>query len=354
MNVLLHSRFYPNIGGIETVAGLLTREWHRAGIGVAVVSDVSCAPDRRREFPFSVHHRPGPGTWLELMRWADVFVHMNLSLRALWPWLRFRRPLIAVHESCYFVSRQNDRDWKENLKLRCARSIAGNIAASQYIARAIGVDCEVIPNPYDDSLFHPGEGKPLQAELAFVGRLVSDKGCDLLIEALEQLRRRGLRPRLTIVGDGPQRARVNRLATALGLNDQVSFAGAQTAEKVADLLRQHAIIVVPSLWDEPFGIVALEGAACGCVVLAADGGALPEVVGPTGMTFRRGDSADLATKLGELLDHPDRWSRYRAAAPAHLARFRPTRIAQQYLAVFERARSGQRERSVKIALPETK
>jgi glycogen(starch) synthase len=93
--------------------------------------------------------------------------------------------------------------------------------------------------------------------------------------------------------------------------------------------------LVPSVWHEPFGIVALEGIACGCAVVGTAGGGLPDAIGPCGVTVPNGDAAALAEAIAALLDDPDRIAAYRAAAPAHLARHRPRRVAEEYLRVME-------------------
>ncbi|MGI8436342.1 MAG: glycosyltransferase, partial [Chthoniobacterales bacterium] len=92
----------------------------------------------------------------------------------------------------------------------------------------------------------------------------------------------------------------------------------------------------PSRYDEPFGVVALEGIASGCVVVGSSGGGLLEAIGPCGLTFPNADIAALTTLLERLLGSPGECARLRAHAPEHLARFHPTRIAQQYLALFQR------------------
>ena len=336
MRVLLHTRFYPNMGGIETVAWLLAHEWQRLGEQVTGVSDVACAPAQRRELPFPVHYRPSIQCWLKLMRRADVFVHMNVSLKALWPLALVRRPWVVVHQGCYEVDRSGKRDWREKLKLK-SMSFATNVAASCAIARRIARPAVVIPNPFDSTLFQTTSSVAKQCELAFVGRLVSDKGCDQLIQALELLRNEGLTPRLTIIGDGPERAALEQMVQAGQLTGQVRFTGGLDQRGVAEELRRHEIMVVPSLWEEPFGVVALEGAACGCVVLGSDGGGLPEAIGPAGRTFRRGDVNDLVLKLSHLLQHTEEWSRYRAAAKAHLAKHQPRAVAARYLEILRRA-----------------
>ncbi len=333
MKILLHTRFYPNVGGIETVAWLLAHEWQRQGEQVTVVSDVVCPPEQRRELPFPVHYRPSIRCWLQLMRSADVFVHMNLSLKALWPVLLVPRPLVAVHHGFYVVDRTGRQDWRERLKLKLMAR-AANIAVSEAVARRLPVPCAVIPNPVDVSLFQTSQTTVRNRDLVFVGRLVSDKGAALLVQALDRLRQNGLTPQLTIIGDGPERAVLEQQVAALKLSSQIHFTGSQPQAQVAQRLRQHQILVVPSLWEEPFGVVALEGAACGCVVLGSDGGGLPEAIGPTGTTFKRGEVDDLVLKLSHLLRHPEVWSSYRAAAPAHWERHQPALIARRYLEVF--------------------
>jgi len=271
------------------------------------------------------------------MREHDVFIHFNISLRALWPLLFIRRPFIATHHGFYVTDKFGHRDWRERLKLCLARHAAANIAASRAIAQAIGVNCHIIPNPYDDALFHTRNEVPRGKELIFVGRLVSDKGADLLIEAISILKQRDLTPELTIVGDGPERSRLDRLTTDLGLKNQINFTGARSQAEVAEILRQHEILVVPSLWNEPFGVVALEGIASGCLVVGSDGGGLPEAIGPCGLTFPNGDGQALAEQLAVLLTNRALFDQYRAQVETHLAHHRPQAVARRYRDVIATA-----------------
>jgi glycosyltransferase involved in cell wall biosynthesis len=337
MNLLIHGRFYPSVGGVETVLRLLATEWQRAGEGVVVVSDVRCDPEDREDFPFAMHYRPGPLRWVALMRWADVFVHMNLSLKALWPRLVAHKLFVVVHHGFYYSDRvRGRRDFRERLKLRLLpRAI--NIAVSQAVASRLPVRCAVIPNPFDDSVFQVGGRGGSDRELIFIGRLVSEKGVALLIRSLRQLREQNLRPRLTIVGDGPERMALEGLVSNLNLRCQVAFVGRCAPRYVATLLRRHLILVIPSICEEAYGVVALEGAGCGCVVLGSDGGGMPEAIGPTGLTFRRGDLQDLTSKLSHLLLNPDELECYRNAVAAHLESHRPHSVALRYLSIIDQS-----------------
>lgn len=337
MNLLVHGRFHPSIGGIETVLLLLATEWQRTGHHVVVASDVKCARPPSRRFSFEVRSRPGPRQWLRLLREADVFVHMNLSLRALWPRLFVQRPLIVIHQGFYYSdSIRGSRDWPERLKLRLLRW-ATNVAVSGAVASRLPVKSAVIPNPFDHATFHLDGNSLRRRNLIYVGRLVSEKGVDLLLNAVGRLKQSGLRPRLTVVGDGPERAALQRLASNLGIIDRVHFTGSCPATQVADLLRRHAILVVPTLCEEAFGVVALEGAACGCAVLGSDGGGLREAIGPAGSVFRRGDLGALTSQLANLLLHAQGPPGCPQAVAAHLERHHVAVIAEQYLSVFRKA-----------------
>jgi glycosyltransferase involved in cell wall biosynthesis len=171
-------------------------------------------------------------------------------------------------------------------------------------------------------------------DLIFVGRLVSEKGIDLLLTALARLRTRGLFPKLTIVGAGPELSAIQEMAAVLELNDQVTLVGCKRDDELLILLRQHKVLVVPSRYDEPFGIVALEGIACGCVAVGTRGGGLPEAIGPCGITVPNGNPGALAQALEQLLLNPNERKRLLIRAPEHLARFHPATIAQTYLNLF--------------------
>jgi len=140
--------------------------------------------------------------------------------------------------------------------------------------------------------------------------------------------------RVAIVGSGPERAAMEGLVSRLGLGETVTFLGPKRDLELASLLTQHKIIIVPSRYDEPFGVVALEGIACGCVAVGSVGGGLPEAIGPCGWTFPNGDVDALARALEDQLRAPEVRRRLTASAPAHLARFQPAVVAEAYLALF--------------------
>jgi glycosyltransferase involved in cell wall biosynthesis len=223
--------------------------------------------------------------------------------------------------------------WKGRVK-RFLLRFATKISISQAIAGDIPAS-RIIGDPYDAVTFRPMPGVKRAADVVFVGRLVVGKGVHLILEALALLKSRGKHYRLTVVGRGPEEDSLQRLARQFKLGDQVSFVGVQTGAQLATILNAHQILVVPSLWEEPFGLVALEGCACGCVVVGSDRGGLPEAIGPCGVTFPNGDSHALANQIDQLLSEPSLLASFPAASQAHLESHSPHQAALAYLQVLE-------------------
>jgi glycosyltransferase involved in cell wall biosynthesis len=338
VRLLIYSpAFLPQVGGLEINQATLATEFARAGHEVVVVTETpSAEPD---DPPFRVVRRPGPRELLRWARWCEVFMQANVSLRGLWPLLLVRRPWVVSHHSWY--CRADGRiAWQDRLKRRLLGHAAASIAVSEAIAADLGTPATVIPNGYRDGLFRVLPEIERCSELVFVGRLVSDKGVDVLLAALALLAGEGLTPRLTIVGDGPEAPRLHEQARRLGLVERVEFAGIRTGEELVLTLNRHRVLVVPSRYQEPFGIVALEGIACGCLVVGSAGGGLKEAIGPCGRTFRNGDDADLARVLAKVLRGPEALEAAQRLAPPHLARHRSEAVAAAYLRVIAAAAGG--------------
>lgn len=338
MRILIYSpAFLPRIGGLELNTAMIATELAALGEEVLVATTTPGGAD---ELPFRVLRHPSPLELLRATRWCDVFLQQNVSLRGLWPLLLARRPWVVSHHSWY--CRTDGRvAWQDRLKRRLAGRADGSIAVSRAMADDLGVPTRVITNPYQDEVFRLLPGVERSGDLVFVGRLVSDKGVDLLLDALARLAARGLRPRLTIIGEGPERPLLVASAARLGLAPQVEFLGTRTGEELARLLNGRRILVVPSRYNEPFGIVALEGIACGCLVIGSTGGGLREAIGPCGLTFPNGDAAALAGLLERALGDPEEGRDLLRNAPEHLARHRAGVVARAYLEVLEQAAAGE-------------
>ncbi|HEV7405025.1 MAG TPA: glycosyltransferase family 4 protein [Chthoniobacteraceae bacterium] len=331
MRILVGSyHFSPDVGGLETASALLATQFAAQGHEVRLVTQTE--REDRAAWPFSVIRRPRPRALLQHVRWCQVFFQNNISLHGLWPALLCRKPWIVVHQT-WLRDIHGGEGWREGLKRFLIRW-AVNVSISEAIAADLHVPSVRIGNPYRSEVFRRRPEEVRDRDLVFLGRLVSDKGLDLLVEALGILRGENLRPRLTVIGAGPEEAAVRGQAQSAGVSGQIDFAGPKSGDKLSRLLNAHRIMVVPSRWAEPFGIVALEGIACGCVVVGSERGGLQEAIGPCGLTFPNGDAAALAAALKRLLTEPQLGPSLLAGRAAHLARFEAATVAREYLQVF--------------------
>ena len=334
MKILILSHvFYPSLGGIESVSSILAHEFVNQGHEVKLITQ-TLATDTK-SFPFEVIRQPKRHQLFKLVNWCDVCFHNNISIKTIWPLFLLHKPWVIAHHT--WITRTNGSlGWQDYLK-RLLTRFATSISISQTVADHLSTPSVVIGNPYVDDLFHEMPEISRDQELVFLGRLVSDKGVDLLITALGQLKTQGFTPHLTIIGSGPEENILRNLAKDVGVSTQVNFVGIKTEIELVQLLNTHQIMVVPSRWLEPFGIVALEGIACGCVVVGSEGGGLKDAIGPCGVTFPNGDVQALGQSLFELLKNPCKLSTYRARANAHLSRHKRSEVAKAYLKVFEHA-----------------
>src|SRR5256886_8714567 len=183
--------------------------------------------------------------------------------------------------------------------------------------------------PYTTLFRSPHEG----LAIGFVGRLVPQKGLDNLLQALAL--QRAAKWRLTIVGDGPDRERLEQIATELRLAARVRWTGGLPAEHVANLWPELDVLVLPSRssneWRETNGQVLMEAMANEVAVLGTDSGIIPELIGDAGLVVRAGDVPSLAEALERLGDPTTRRAMAQAARARALRLYSDDAIAERTL-----------------------
>jgi glycosyltransferase involved in cell wall biosynthesis len=207
------------------------------------------------------------------------------------------------------------------LKREGLRGASAVIAVSRSVAADLrdrapelsAVRIETVPNAVDVSRVRQvadSAGRPMPSPYAaFVGKLALNKGVDLLIEAIQ---RADLRVPLIVLGDGPERARLERAAAAAGRD--VRVLGWLERDDVFRWLRHASALVFPSRWKEPLSRVLIEASALGVAIAAMDTGGTADIVvdGETGLLSR--SPAELAADLVRLVS--DDGLRTRLAAGA--------------------------------------
>ena len=221
------------------------------------------------------------------------------------------------------------RVWHDHVHRLIALS---QFARDKFIAAGLPADRIVVkPN------FVPGfsgELPTVRRGALFVGRLSREKGVDVLLDAWHQLPDLPL----TIVGDGPERTRLEAAAPP-----NVTFTGALTRAEVEARMLSSAVLVVPSIWYETFGLVVAEAMAAGLPVAASRIGALPELIEPgrTGALFETGNRDDLVRAVRASLSGLDAGHIRRQQQ----ARFSPEANLRQLVDIYSTARdaSGPRQ-----------
>ncbi len=183
----------------------------------------------------------------------------------------------------------------------------------------------LLPMGYDPAVFFGAPRPPLGSpDVLFVGRLTLQKGADVLLDAFPALLARVPAATLTVVGDGPELARLRTQAIALGIAPRVAWRRALARESVAALYGSSAVTVVPSRADaagsEGQGLVAIEAMACGCPVVASRSGGLGSLLGDDarGLLVPPGEAGALAAAIVATLTDASAAQRRAEAARAHV------------------------------------
>lgn len=331
-------RFSPDIGGIEINAEILASAFLNAGNEVRLLTWSNGIPTR--VFPYQVIRSPNKVRLIQEHKWADVIFENNPCLRLSWPNLFFgHHSIVAIRALISW--RKGSMNFQARLKFAWLKRANAVIAVSDSIRKTCWPEATVIGNPYRVNDFKQLPAIKRTIDFVFLGRLVSQKGVDQAIMAVHHLltssdmRKSFLgKPILTIIGDGPERAKLERLVADLKLTTSVQFTGSLSGEELVTCLNRHKYLLVPSVFEEAFGNVVLEGMACGCLPIVSDCGGLPDAVGKAGMTFKSGDLNALISCINKLLDNPELEQQLRKAARKHLESHHPNMVAAKYLNVI--------------------
>lgn len=290
--------------------------------------------------------------------YADV-VHLNQpALRMLIGALFARKPVVVTHQDyrarcpswtaysskgiCLLKPTElgpcrncPQRGWGAYYRLRFQAwllSRAQNVGVSEHVKRRLNLH-HAIWSPYDATKVPDLSRHPIEPRITFIGRLVPEKGPEIALQALKDLP--GIH--LDIFGDGPLKDYLKTEAFTLHLHDRVHFHGHQPYPVLS--AQTASAVVVPSLWEEPFGYVTVETMAVGkAVIAAATGGSVELLADERGWLIPPGDPEALADVVRQVLANPlEAQRRGRRARNFVLTALNPVDIAKRYLNVYESA-----------------
>lgn len=216
------------------------------------------------------------------------------------------------------------RSWPSRYK-RVSRAVEGLRVADLAISYSSAVDQHLAENGVIRRKVVPlfttmapatGSGHATRRRVVFAGRVVAPKGVGVLIRAA-----RAVDAEFVICGDGFGSDAMRRLARRLGVDERICFKGWLSPQELARELAEASVVVMPSVWPEPFGLVGIEALAAGRPVIASSTGGIGDWLedGVNGLCVRPGDPRALALALNELLADPVRQQAMGAAGKQMVA-----------------------------------
>lgn len=351
MKLLIYSHFFaPSVGGVETLVLSLARglagfrkDSGDAGFEITLVTQTPADKFDDQALPFRVVRQPTLIQLWDLIRASDVVHVAGPALAPLILGRLARKPIVVEHHGfqticpngqlliepagspCpghFMAGRYGEclrcnagQGWFASRKLWLltfvrrflCRHVSSNITPTKWLGGLVQLP-RVAAIPHGLELLAAPLAYPASASrspvIAFQGRLVTTKGVGILLEAARLLLAQNREFELLIIGDGPERASLERLSQAAPLAGHVRFAGRVLETELDAAFAQASVVIVPSLGGEVFGLVVAENMLRGLPVIASDLGAFVEVLGEGGLTFRTGDASALAQELARLLDDP--------------------------------------------------
>lgn len=358
--------FPPEVGGLESHVYYLCRDLTRLGHEVTMISSRSKpeAPAReemegvqvvRTWFParnpagWIVHTLNSIPTYLPYARQADI-LHAQTFASAPPAMLAKRRyglPMVLTLHTSHFLRLARKPAWQPVLR-RIIRAADWLLAASEEIRDvALGLHphprAEALTNGVDTDLFHPVPPTlpptPGVTRIIVPRRLFQKNGVEYLVRALPLIRR-ALPVEAVLVGDGPERPRLEALARELGVSESVRFLGTRPNREMPGLLASAAVAVFPSLL-EATSVAALEAMSCRVPVAASRVGGLPQIVDETvGTLFEPADPEGLAAALTALLRRPGLQAIGELARNRVVTQWSSMRLARRHEEIYQSLRRG--------------
>lgn len=240
---------------------------------------------------------------ISILRHADRVVMIEMSLNWLLAIaLAGKRPLVTHHT--HFVPYESSMRPYRLLQWAACQLIPA-VACSRMIANQWGRHTGVVPNPYDQHTFFSKQAYR-DVDFLFAGRFGREKGISILIEALQSLApdfldAHGRLPRVAFAGKGPQE---NEIRTALNSSNpfcEIAYLGEASPTVLAHWYQRSKVVVIPSIWQEPFGLIGIEALACGCHIVCSDQPGLREATAGFARYCPTGDAPAFANAMLESI-----------------------------------------------------
>ncbi len=342
MNILYWTPlFWPDVGGTQTLAMNSIPVLAERGYQVLVVTSHGFMeqPDFTEYKGIPVHRFP----FLNALTKNDIPLVMKINRQVIELIGIFKPDLIHVDFSGYtaYFLHTTTRSQLAPILISLHGDLTGlntgqNTITSHLFKRADWVTAvsnailtrvrQLIPEITErSSLVYacPGSSNLAPAPLIFekpciagIGRLVHEKGFDLLLDAIPAILERFPTLIVQMIGDGNERIALEQRAINLGIKERVEFIGSIPTEDIPTYINKATLVVIPSRWVEAFGIVAVEAALMARPVIATNTGGLAEIIidGVTGFLVELENPQALADAIIKLLSQPEKAQQMGTAA----------------------------------------
>jgi glycosyltransferase involved in cell wall biosynthesis len=203
------------------------------------------------------------------------------------------------------------RRWTTKFVLHVANAVVAGNNEAAHIVRSWGYKGKIVIMPQigvDTNLFFPRHQIRTNHvfTLGYIGRLVPEKGVDLLFDAVRQLIENDISLRIIVCGSGYHESVLRSYAKQLKIDEYVSWLGPIKHDDIPDVLIQTDVVVLPSRtlpgkWKEQFGHILIEAMAMGILVVGSDSGAIPEVIGRADLIFPENNADELVRILKRVI-----------------------------------------------------
>jgi len=358
------------VGGIETIAAQMAENLTKLGHDCTVVTQSTLELGQTDNYPYPIVRSPNRATKIKLIKDCDIVYSNGASVQLFW-WAKWLgKPFVWTHQG-YQLSCIDGLGWVEGeaapfgpfpsfvyhakrfgivtaflgvVKLMLRR-LAGkwvdqNVAVTTWVAYRQPLPHQIVLHtPYRVQKFAVLSSlrSDFEYDFVFVGRLVSEKGVETLLNAFQLLLQRNsdYDGKLLLIGDGTWRTLMETKCRELQIETRVRFAGKKTGEELLTWVGKGKIAVIPSEWEEPMGGVSLEMMAAGKPIIVSRRGGLAECVGKAGLVFENGDRKDLADTMEQLLKDQALQETLRNEAKEQLKKLDEVVLTQNYVDLFE-------------------
>jgi glycogen(starch) synthase len=394
VKLLIYSHYFaPSVGGVETIVALLARKLSESHLAqprgdkwdVVVATRTPANGFDGHASPFRVVRDPSSLQLWRLIRWGDVIHVAGPSLLPMFLAKLAGKPYVVehhgyqaicpngvlIHQPDRAICPGNFQAGRYGACVRCQQqemslpralsklllmfprhSLSGtadlNIAITHHslerhrLPRSQVIYYGIEPvqqngNQETEKLqgAHNPEMKP--PHFAYVGRLVPEKGLDVLLRAAQLLKNDGCRFQVLLIGDGPERANIESAIASNDLQDVARITGFLRGPELAEQMSRVDAVVMPSTWEETAGLSAIEQMMRGRIVIASNIGGLGEIVADAGLKFPPGDATALAAQMEKVIQRsPEVFALGKTAQARAHSLFLADRMTADHASTYQR------------------